>query len=63
MSVIARRPEWADVIAEHAGEATTARRVIAQLVAAEVSGLAFCRLLERWARGDAEPCTPGAEVT
>jgi hypothetical protein len=24
-----------------------------------VAALAFCRLLERWARGDADPCTPG----
>ena len=59
MSVVARRPAWADVIAEHAAEDATARRVIGQLVAAEVSGLAFCRLLERWARGEADPCTPG----
>jgi hypothetical protein len=33
--------------------------LVSQLAAAEVSALAFCRLLERWARGDAEPCTPG----
>lgn len=59
MSVVARRPAWADLLAEHAGDAATARRLIAQLLAAEVSGLAFCRLLERWARGDAEPCTAG----
>jgi hypothetical protein len=24
-----------------------------------VAAIAFCRLLERWARGDADPCTPG----
>jgi hypothetical protein len=59
MSVVARRPDWADVIAEHAVDDALARRVIGQLAAAEVSGLAFCRLLERWARGEAEPCTPG----
>jgi hypothetical protein len=53
------RPEWAAVIAEHAVEETTARRLIAQLVAVEVSALAFCRLLERWARGEAEPGTAG----
>ena len=53
------RPEWAAVIAEHAVEEATARRLIAQLVAVEVSALAFCRLLERWARGEAEPGTPG----
>jgi len=53
------RPEWAAVIAEHAVEESTARRLIAQLLAVEVSSLAFCRLLERWARGEAEPSTPG----
>ena len=55
----ASRPEWAEVIAEHAVVDTTARRLINQLVAVEVSSLAFCRLLERWARGDADPSTPG----
>ncbi len=53
------RPEWADVIAEHAAEERTARRLIAQLIAVEVASLAFCRLLERWQRGEAEPGTPG----
>jgi hypothetical protein len=33
--------------------------VIAQLRAAEISSLAFCRLLERWAKGEPEPSTPG----
>jgi hypothetical protein len=37
----------------------TAQRLIAQLVSVEVSALAFCRLLERWARGEADPSTPG----
>jgi hypothetical protein len=59
MSVVARRPEWADVIAEHAATTRTAHRLIRQLAASEVAGLAFCRLLERWARGEADPCTPG----
>jgi hypothetical protein len=53
------RPEWAAVIAEHAAEDATARRLIQQLLAVEVSSLAFCRLLERWARGEADPSTPG----
>lgn len=53
------RPEWAAVIAEHAAQEATGRRLIAQLLAVEVSSLAFCRLLERWARGDASPSTPG----
>jgi len=60
MSVpLGTRPEWAAVIAEHAVEDATARRLIGQLVALEVSALAFCRLLERWARGEADPGTPG----
>ena len=50
---------WADVLSEHAADHATGRRLIAQLRACEAAALAFCRLLERWARGDAEPCTPG----
>jgi hypothetical protein len=52
-------PTWADVLDECAAEPQTARRLIGQLRACEVSALAFCRLLERWARGDAQPPTPG----
>jgi hypothetical protein len=59
MSTLGTRPDWAGVIAAHAAEDATGRRVIAQLRASEVSALAFCRLLESWARGEAEPCTPG----
>jgi hypothetical protein len=55
----ARRPGWADVIEEHAARDDTCRRLVAQLAACEVAALSFCRLLERWARGDAEPPTPG----
>ena len=47
------------MIAENAVVETTARKLINQLVAVEVSSLAFCRLLEKWARGDADPSTPG----
>ncbi|MFL5926146.1 MAG: hypothetical protein ACJ77E_04345 [Gaiellaceae bacterium] len=53
------RPEWAAVIADHAVEEATGKRLIGQLLAVEVSSLAFCRLLERWARGEADPSTPG----
>jgi hypothetical protein len=52
-------PTWRDVLEEHAAEADTCRRLVAQLAACEAAGLAFCRLLERWARGEAEPSTPG----
>ena len=54
MSTITQ-PEWAAVISEHAVEDQTARKLIAQLLALEIASLAFCRLLEKWARGDAEP--------
>jgi hypothetical protein len=50
---------WADVLAESAADERTAVRLTAQLRACEAAALAFCRLLERWARGDADPCTPG----
>jgi hypothetical protein len=59
MSVRAYEPGWADVIEDHAAEQETARRLVGQLGACEASALAFCRLLERWARGDAKPATPG----
>jgi len=52
-------PPWADVLEECATEPATARRLIQQLRACEIAALAFCRLLERWARGDAHPPTPG----
>jgi len=52
-------PSWADVLDRCAAEPATARRLIAQLRACEIAALAFCSLLERWARGDARPTTPG----
>jgi hypothetical protein len=53
-------PSWADVIAENAVVAATGRRLVGQLGACEAAALAFCRLLERWARGDAKPATAGS---
>ena len=47
------------MLVDSAGEVDTAERLIRQLNACEVAALAFCRLLERWARGDAAPSTPG----
>src|SRR5438309_8339668 len=58
MAIRAREPGWADMLEEHVDWAT-AHRLIAQLAACEASALAFCRLLERWARGDAAPPTAG----
>jgi hypothetical protein len=48
---------WAAAIAQHAATPRTANRLIVQLSIVEREALAFCRLLERWARGDAEPPT------
>jgi hypothetical protein len=53
-------PGWADVLADCACEEATGSRLIRQLAACEAAALAFCRLLERWARGEATPATPGA---
>jgi hypothetical protein len=53
------RPDWADVLAGRAADPATGRRLIAQLSACRAAALSFCRLLERWARGDAQPSTPG----
>jgi hypothetical protein len=50
---------WADVLDEYGVDEATARRLVVQLGACEAAALAFCRLLERWARGEAEPSTPG----
>jgi hypothetical protein len=54
-----RDPSWIDVLVDQAAEPETAERLVRQLTACEVAALAFCRLLERWARGEPEPCTPG----
>lgn len=59
MTVRAYEPGWADVLEDNAAEQETARRLVGQLGACEASALAFCRLLERWARGEPEPATPG----
>ncbi len=58
MSAVGTR-DWAGTLADQGLDPDTARRLISQLRACEAASLAFCRLLERWARGDAEPCTPG----
>jgi hypothetical protein len=51
--------DWEGVLTTYAAAPESGRRLVAQLRACEVSALAFCRLLERWARGDAAPCSPG----
>src|SRR4029079_4750952 len=52
--------DWADVLEANASRRTVVRGVVGQLRACEVAAIAFCRLLERWGRGDAVPATPGA---
>ena len=53
------RGAWPEAIADNAAEIRSAARLIGQLRACEAAALAFCRLLERWNRGDAHPSTPG----
>jgi hypothetical protein len=50
---------WVSVIESNAASELSARRLVGQLRACEAASLAFCRLLERWGRGDAMPATPG----
>src|SRR5256714_1520321 len=59
MRAIRSDRRWRDVLADSGVDETTAERLIGQLGACEASALAFCRLLERWARGEPEPATPG----
>jgi hypothetical protein len=51
---------WAPVIEANAASPASATRLVGQLRACEASALSFCRLLERWGRGEADPATPGA---
>ena len=52
--------DWADVLEANGTTPATVRRLVGQLRACEAAAIAFCRLLERWGRGDAVPATPGA---
>ena len=53
---------WADVLEANAATPANVRRLVHQLRACEAAALAFCRLLERWGRGDAVPATAGART-
>src|SRR5207244_11082022 len=55
----ARGPGWAEGLEAHAAEWAAAGRLVGQLGACEAAAVALCRLLERWARGDAFPSTAG----
>ena len=51
---------WASVIRDNAASEPIATRLVFQLRACEAASLSFCRLLERWGRGEAVPATAGA---
>jgi hypothetical protein len=48
---------WAALVGSYGVSDVTTARLVRSLTASEVAALAFCRLLERWARGEPEPCT------
>jgi hypothetical protein len=50
---------WQAVIETNAATVPTGARLVRQLRACEVAALAFCRLLERWGRGEPVPATVG----
>jgi hypothetical protein len=50
---------WARVVESYGVSAGTTARLVAALRACEVASLAFCRLLDGWARGEPRPATPG----
>jgi hypothetical protein len=50
---------WAGLVRSYGVPEATAERLIRSLTASGVAALAFCRLLDRWARGEPEPSTPG----
>lgn len=48
---------WAALVGSYGVSDATTARLVRSLTASEVSALAFCRLLDRWARGEPEPAT------
>ena len=50
---------WAALLGTYGVSERTSVHLVRSLVASEVAALAFCRLLDRWARGEPEPTTPG----
>src|ERR687895_1378313 len=48
---------WAALVGSYGVSEATTARLVRSLTASEVAALAFCRLLERWAKGEPEPCT------
>ena len=50
---------WARLVRSYGVTEATATRLVGSLTASEAAALSFCRLLDRWARGEPEPSTPG----
>jgi hypothetical protein len=50
---------WWSVVESYGVSVATTTRLVRSLRASEAAALAFCRLLDGWARGVPEPCTPG----
>jgi hypothetical protein len=48
---------WPGLVRCYGVSDPTATKLIRSLTASEVAALAFCRLLDRWARGEPEPST------
>ncbi len=59
LDVVPPSQGWPAVITAYGTTDSTATRLIRALHASEASALAFCRLLDRWAKGVPEPSTPG----
>jgi hypothetical protein len=52
-------PSWPTLMGSYGVSDRTTARLVSSLRACEVSALAFCRLLDAWARGEPDPCTAG----
>jgi hypothetical protein len=50
---------WSSVVESYGVSVATTARLVSALHACEAAALAFCRLLDTWARGEPRPCTPG----
>jgi hypothetical protein len=50
---------WPAVVQSYGVSESTSARLVRSLRACEAAALAFCRLLESWARGEPTPCTAG----
>jgi hypothetical protein len=55
----AQEQTWAGVLRSYGVSDGTTAKLVQSLVAARVAAVAFCHLLDRWARGEPDPTTPG----